>query len=125
MATLESQRPDIRLLFVSLKLAFMSVLIGCSKTTLPNQSIPTLVPVLTATYIPKPTDKPTATPVPILKPAITPAPTATPVPILKPAIAPAPTIANAIYDAVGVRITDLPITPAKIMSALETKDKFP
>ena len=42
-----------------------------------------------------------------------------------PCIAPAPTIANAIYDAVGVRITDLPITPAKIMSALETKDKFP
>ena len=41
-----------------------------------------------------------------------------------PCIAPAPTIANAIYDAVGVRITDLPITPAKLLSALEMKDKF-
>ncbi len=33
----------------------------------------------------------------------------------------APAIANAIYDAVGVRITDLPITPEKILSALEAK----
>ena len=42
-----------------------------------------------------------------------------------PCIAPAPTLANAIYDAVGVRITDLPITPAKVLSALETKDNSP
>ncbi len=30
----------------------------------------------------------------------------------------APAIANAIYDAVGVRIHDLPITPAKVLEAL-------
>ena len=30
----------------------------------------------------------------------------------------APAIANAIYNAVGVRITDLPITPEKILKAL-------
>ncbi len=42
-----------------------------------------------------------------------------------PCIPPAPTIANAIYDAVGVRITNLPITPAKVLAALEMKDKFP
>jgi len=92
MDTLEPQRPDIRFLFFSLMLAFMSVLIGCSKTTLSNQSIPTLVPVLTATYIREATVKPTAMAIPTIKPAITPAPTATPVPILKPAITPAPTI---------------------------------
>ena len=33
----------------------------------------------------------------------------------------APAIANAIYDAVGVRITDLPITSAKILRALDGK----
>lgn len=32
-----------------------------------------------------------------------------------------PTIANAIYDAVGVRITDLPITPDKIIKALQNR----
>lgn len=32
-----------------------------------------------------------------------------------------PAIANAIYDAAGVRITDLPITPDKIKKALEAK----
>jgi CO/xanthine dehydrogenase Mo-binding subunit len=32
-------------------------------------------------------------------------------------------IANAIYDAVGVRITELPITPAKILKALQEKEK--
>ena len=32
-------------------------------------------------------------------------------------------IANGIYDAVGVRITDLPITPEKILQALEEKKK--
>jgi CO/xanthine dehydrogenase Mo-binding subunit len=31
----------------------------------------------------------------------------------------APAIANAIYDAVGVRIRDLPITPEKIFKALQ------
>jgi len=34
----------------------------------------------------------------------------------------APALANAIYDAVGVRITDLPVTPEKILSALRKKD---
>lgn len=33
----------------------------------------------------------------------------------------APAIANAIYDAIGVRITTLPITPEKIFAALKTK----
>lgn len=32
-------------------------------------------------------------------------------------------IANAIEDAVGIRIKDLPITPAKIIKALKEKDK--
>ncbi len=40
----------------------------------------------------------------------------------EPAIMPtAPAIANAIYDAVGVRITDLPITPEKVFMALREK----
>ena len=34
-----------------------------------------------------------------------------------------PAIANAIYDAVGVRIRDLPITPEKILKALAEKNK--
>jgi xanthine dehydrogenase molybdenum-binding subunit len=34
----------------------------------------------------------------------------------------APAIANAIYDAIGVRIRDLPITPEKILSALKRKN---
>ena len=33
----------------------------------------------------------------------------------------APAIANAIFDAVGIRITDLPITPEKILKALREK----
>ena len=33
----------------------------------------------------------------------------------------APAIANAIYDAIGVRIKDLPITPEKILAALKQK----
>ncbi len=33
----------------------------------------------------------------------------------------APALANAIYDAIGVRIRDLPITPEKIVAALEEK----
>jgi CO/xanthine dehydrogenase Mo-binding subunit len=36
-------------------------------------------------------------------------------------IATAPAIANAIYDAIGVRIFDLPITPEKILKALKEK----
>jgi xanthine dehydrogenase molybdenum-binding subunit len=35
----------------------------------------------------------------------------------------APAIANAIYDAVGVRIKDLPITPEKVLAALKAKEK--
>jgi len=31
-------------------------------------------------------------------------------------------IANAIYDAIGVRMTELPITPQKILKALEVKN---
>ena len=32
-----------------------------------------------------------------------------------------PALANAVYDAVGVRIDELPITPAKVLRALELK----
>ena len=35
-----------------------------------------------------------------------------------PSIGPAPAIANAIYDAIGIRITDIPITPARILEKL-------
>ncbi|SEA14320.1 xanthine dehydrogenase family protein molybdopterin-binding subunit [Variovorax sp. YR216] len=35
----------------------------------------------------------------------------------------APAIANAVFDAVGVRITDLPITPEKILAALRAKQE--
>jgi CO/xanthine dehydrogenase Mo-binding subunit len=38
-------------------------------------------------------------------------------------IATAPAIANAIYDATGVRICDLPITPEKILKALKKNRK--
>ncbi len=34
----------------------------------------------------------------------------------------APAVANAIYDAVGVRIKDLPITPEKVLAALKKKN---
>lgn len=33
----------------------------------------------------------------------------------------APAIANAVYDAVGIRITDLPITPEKVLAALRAR----
>ena len=36
----------------------------------------------------------------------------------------APAIANAVYDAVGVRIKDLPITPEKILRALKEKEEI-
>lgn len=35
----------------------------------------------------------------------------------------APAIANAIYDAVGIRITDLPITPERVLAALRAKEE--
>lgn len=35
---------------------------------------------------------------------------------------PIPAIVNAIYNAVGVRITDLPVTPEKVLRALEEKE---
>jgi 4-hydroxybenzoyl-CoA reductase alpha subunit len=34
-----------------------------------------------------------------------------------------PAVANAIYDAVGVRIDEIPLTPDKVLRALERKDK--
>jgi putative selenate reductase molybdopterin-binding subunit len=34
---------------------------------------------------------------------------------------PIPAIANAVTDAIGVQITDLPITPEKVLRALESK----
>jgi CO/xanthine dehydrogenase Mo-binding subunit len=40
----------------------------------------------------------------------------------EPALAPtAPAIGNAVYDAIGVRIKDLPLTPEKILKALREK----
>ncbi|MBW2311277.1 MAG: xanthine dehydrogenase family protein molybdopterin-binding subunit, partial [Deltaproteobacteria bacterium] len=33
----------------------------------------------------------------------------------------APAIANAIYDAIGVKITSLPITPEKVLAALKER----
>jgi CO/xanthine dehydrogenase Mo-binding subunit len=42
----------------------------------------------------------------------------------EPAILPtAPAIANAIFDAIGVRIKDLPITPDKILKAIDEKQR--
>jgi CO/xanthine dehydrogenase Mo-binding subunit len=32
-------------------------------------------------------------------------------------------VANAVYDAIGVRITSLPITPEKILAALREKEE--
>ena len=37
--------------------------------------------------------------------------------------APIPAIVNAIYDAVGVRITELPVTPEKILRALDEANR--
>lgn len=43
----------------------------------------------------------------------------------EPALIPtAAAIANAVYDAIGVRIYSLPITPEKVLAALETKDSL-
>jgi 4-hydroxybenzoyl-CoA reductase alpha subunit len=38
-------------------------------------------------------------------------------------LAPAPAIINAIYDAIGVRFKTLPVTPEKILQALDAKEK--
>ena len=35
----------------------------------------------------------------------------------------APAIASAIFDAVGIRINDLPLTPEKVLAALKEKEK--
>jgi CO/xanthine dehydrogenase Mo-binding subunit len=32
-------------------------------------------------------------------------------------------IANAIYDAIGIRFKELPITPEKVLEALENQEK--
>ena len=34
-----------------------------------------------------------------------------------------PAVANAIYDAVGIRLRELPFTPAKVLAALKEKDE--
>ena len=36
----------------------------------------------------------------------------------------APAIANAIYDAIGIRITDLPITPERVLAAIKAKNEM-
>jgi CO/xanthine dehydrogenase Mo-binding subunit len=36
-------------------------------------------------------------------------------------LAPAPAIVNAIYDAIGIDFNELPITPEKVLEALEKK----
>ena len=36
---------------------------------------------------------------------------------------PSPAVANAVYDAIGVRIHDLPITPEKVLHALREKEE--
>ena len=42
----------------------------------------------------------------------------------EPAMVPTiPAIMNAIYDAVGVRITSLPATPEKVLMAIRAKDR--
>ena len=74
MNALGTLRLYIKLLLVALTLALMSVLIGCSNTTQPNQSIqtvPTSVPMPTPTHTVEATIQPTATP----KPAVSATPT--------------------------------------------------
>ena len=36
---------------------------------------------------------------------------------------PSPAIVNAVHDAIGVWITDIPITPEKVLRALEEKER--
>jgi xanthine dehydrogenase molybdenum-binding subunit len=44
--------------------------------------------------------------------------------VAEPGLVPtAPAIANAIFNAVGVRIRDLPITPEKVLAALKEREK--
>jgi CO/xanthine dehydrogenase Mo-binding subunit len=44
--------------------------------------------------------------------------------VAEPGIIPvAPAIVNAIADAVGVRIRDLPVTPEKIVTALDAQER--
>ena len=38
-----------------------------------------------------------------------------------PIIPTAGAIANAVYDAIGIRITELPMTPGRVLAALEKK----
>jgi 4-hydroxybenzoyl-CoA reductase subunit alpha len=38
-------------------------------------------------------------------------------------LSPAPAIVNAIYDAIGVNFNELPVTPEKVLKALEEKKK--
>jgi CO/xanthine dehydrogenase Mo-binding subunit len=39
-----------------------------------------------------------------------------------PMVCSSPAIANAIYDAIGIRFHDIPITPEKVLKALKEKD---
>jgi hypothetical protein len=34
-----------------------------------------------------------------------------------------PAVANAVYDAIGVRVDEIPISPEKVLRALASKDK--
>jgi len=34
----------------------------------------------------------------------------------------APAVANAIFDAIGVRITELPITPEKVLNGIRSRN---
>jgi CO/xanthine dehydrogenase Mo-binding subunit len=44
----------------------------------------------------------------------------------EPAMVPTiPAVMNAIYDAVGVRIFDLPATPEKVLMAIRAKEREP
>jgi CO/xanthine dehydrogenase Mo-binding subunit len=38
-------------------------------------------------------------------------------------VAIAPAIANAVYNAVGIRVNELPLTPERVLVALEAKAK--
>ena len=34
-----------------------------------------------------------------------------------------PAVANAVFDAVGVRVDEVPVTPDKVLKAIQSKDK--
>ena len=40
-----------------------------------------------------------------------------------PCVGVAPTIVNAIYDAIGIRIHDLPVTPDRILNAIQLNER--